>query len=118
MRILMTILLTTLMTTFAYANTIWYDPVSKRQIVATDEKTKSDMTSKEGISDQITSVKLKECESYSIVNNAIQVKDYCKESKDMAKAKEDAKKIKEAQVKLKLNLSNQEWEDLKQALGL
>ena len=98
---------------------IFYDPISKKEIVdVSGKKTKEEVEKEFGLQN-IQEVTINELQdSYEIVDNELKIKyNYRKEREDRDKLIEQNKKQQEEKIKQKLNLTDEEWEDLKGALG-
>ena len=95
---------------------LFYDSINNREIVdISGKKTVDDIKKEYNIAD-VQQIKVKDNEGIKIVNNQAVKYDIDKETKDFKDQRDVARKQKEDIVKQKLNLSDQDFQDLKDAL--
>lgn len=117
MKIVFLVILIVLITTVSQANTIFYDPVTKQEILdVSDKKTKEIIIRDFGVSEQVEEIKLGKTEHYRIKNDKIEKYDYVFENEQLARQEKDKKDQKAKKFKTKLGLTDQEWEELKEVL--
>lgn len=106
-------------TTNCYANKVFYDSKTGLKIVdLSGEKTKEDIKKEFGVSDQVEEVKLDKDETTKIENGKLSKFNYLEEERKVKENKEKQRKSKVKKIKQTLNLTDQEWKDLKEALGI
>ena len=97
----------------AYAGQkVYYDPVENKQVIdVSGEKSKEDICPS---CQEITIDEKKE--AVRIANGKIVKYDYIKENEQIRKSEKQEKKTKEEEIKTKLSLTEQDWQNLKEAL--
>ena len=101
----------------SYADTkVFYDPVSGKEIVDVSGKKTKEQIKKEFNLTEVKEASLAKNDGYRIKNGEIEKYDRKAESDAKRAEKELARQAKETAIKQKLNLSDEDFKNLKEAL--
>ena len=102
--------------TEGYCNKVFYDLNTKQEIIdVSGQKTVAQIREEFNLG-SVIEVTLKKDEGYRIKNNSIEVYSVKEEIENGRIAKENSRKNKENSIKTKLNLTDQDFKNLKEAL--
>ena len=97
---------------------VYFDPQTNKEIVdISGVKSKENVIEEFGLSNSVKEVIIKSGEGYRVKNNEIEKYDIKKEADDAKAARDSSISTKRDSIKQKLNLSDQEFENLKEVLN-